>query len=252
MQPTAIVKRTQMPTYTLPELERHWEAARRGFASELPSAQAFFEQLPRTASSLANALAGRRSLTPNCSYLLLTKSLNHALATYLLLQRGLMIDAALTARNALETLLLLELLSLRPELCESWTQGKEFRPGEVRRLLASVSNLTVGDLVITVSEDEYADAGLAYSWLSQITHANLESLNHAVSQVDQNSFVLHVGGARLPAQSIAISKILGVTFLRSLVTCAAVHSPQLLQSDRARFLKLKRIVSAISAGRNGA
>lgn len=102
-----------MPTYTLPDLERHWEASVRSFVPELPSCHALFEQLPKTASSVTTALAGRRLLATNCAYLLLAKSLNHAFATYVLLQRSLLVDAALPVRNTLETLLLLELLSAR-------------------------------------------------------------------------------------------------------------------------------------------
>jgi hypothetical protein len=233
-----------MTTYTLPDLERHWAASTLTFAQELPSCQAFFEQLPKTASGVAAAISGRRALAPNCAYLLLVKSLNHAFATYVLLQRGLVVDAALSVRNALETVLLLELLSLRPDLCEQWSQGKELRPAEVRQHLAAASTVQVGDLVIE-RPNEYADARFAYAWLSRITHANLESLNHAATRVDENGFVLHVGGARLPSQAVAISKILGVAFLRALVTTAAVHSPQLLKSDRARFAKLKRAVEGI-------
>jgi hypothetical protein len=177
------------------------------FAPELPACQAFFEQLPKTASSVASAVSGRRALETNCAYLLLVKSLNHAFATYVLLQRGLVVDAAGSVRNALETLLLLELLSSHSELCEPWSQGKEFKPSEVRQRLAAVSTVHVGDLVIERSEDEYADAKFAYAWLSRITHANLESLNHAATSV-QDGFLLHVGGTRFSSQAIAISKIL--------------------------------------------
>lgn len=229
-----------MTTYTLPDLERHWAASVVSFAPELPTCQAFFEQLPKTASGVAAGISERRA------YLLLVKSLNHAFATYLLLQRGLVVDAALSVRNALETLLLLELLCSRPELCEQWSQGKELRPSEVRRHLAAPPTMRTGDLIIERSESEYADATFAYAWLSRITHANLESLDHAATRVDDDRFVLHVGGARFPAQAVAISKILGVAFLRVLVTTAAVHSPQLLKSDRARFAKLKLAVAAIS------
>lgn len=235
-----------MPTYTLPDLERHWEASVRTLVPELPSCHAFFEQLPKTASTVTTALAGRRLLAANCAYLLLAKSLNHAFATYVLLQRGLLVDAALTVRNALETLMLLELLSLRTDLCDSWSSGKEIKPSEVRKYLAGLSTVGVGELVITVSEDEYADAKVAYMWLSRITHANLESLNHATTRVDEDGWVLHIGGARFSVQARALSKILGVSFLRALITCTAVHAPQLLKSDRARFTKLKQLVAAVS------
>jgi hypothetical protein len=154
--------------------------------------------------------------------------------------------ALVSVRNALETLLLLELLSLRTELCESWSQGKEIKPAAVRKYLAELSTAEADELVITVSQDEYADAKVAYTWLSQITHANLESMNHATTRVDENSWVLHIGGARFSVQARALTKILGVSFLRALVNCTAVHAPQLLTSGRARFTKLKHLVAAIS------
>lgn len=234
-----------MPTYTLPDLERHWVAASRSFGTDLPECQAVFDQIPKTGSSVANSLESRKMLAENCAYLALVKALNHALSTYVLLKQGLLVDAALTARNGLETCLLLELLCLQPATCESWSQGQEIRPSAVRRKLANLPTIDTGSVSISPAEDEYADAKLAYDWLSKITHANLESLNHASTRVASDSWVLHVGGNRFPGQANAITKILGLSFLRAAVTCAAVHAPQLLNSDRARFLRLRQCVAAL-------
>lgn len=177
-----------MSKYSLKNLERHWSSKTSQFRAENPTARDAFSQVLTMLSDAAAALEDRRTLESNCSYLLLAKAINHISSTSLLMERGLMVDAALAARNGIETLLLLDLLSKKPELCPKWSSGEEFRPGSVRKQLQALPRVVVGDFVIETSEKSYDEVKFLYGWLSQITHANLESLNHVTTQTGGNSY----------------------------------------------------------------
>lgn len=236
-----------MQEYSLDTLRRHWVELSSAFAKEDADCGAVFEQLVRLASIVASAVTKRRELATNCAYLLLAESLNHAFATFVLIERGLLVDAALTSRNGVETLLLLELLAKQPELCEKWAAGDEFRPADVRRQLSQNPSTNVGDLVVNVSPDEYEYARFAYGWLSRITHANLESLNFATASTGDNAFVVHIGGAPSRKVLVTLATALGTTFSRALLTCCAAHAPSLLDSEQAEFKLLERRIGALSS-----
>src|SRR5262245_1511920 len=99
-----------MSKFTPENLRKHWESNSAAFGDTFSDCRAVFDQIAIVASIIAEKIAGRRALGPNCAYLLLAKSLNHSFSTMILLEHGLLIDAALTSRNGMETLLLLELL----------------------------------------------------------------------------------------------------------------------------------------------
>lgn len=234
-----------MNEYSLELLKRHWDSASKEFDSAYADCYAVFDGIVRCSTPVIEAIAQRKALEPNCAYLLLAKSLNHAFATLVLMQRGLVVDAALTCRNGVETLLLLELLSKQPALCGRWAAGEEFRPSDVRRQLQQQTSATVGDLIIEVSSDTYDDTKFVYSWLSRITHANLESLSHTSTETGQNGFVIHIGGKLSRLWNIAITKTLGTTFSRALLTCAASHAPSLLESHKSEFMAFQNQVNLL-------
>lgn len=93
-----------MQKLTRSGLEKHWNSSANVFRSEYRVWIAVFWDLVPAISEVLHLLEGKRRLAENCSYLLLSKSLNHALGTFSLAERGLCIDAALTSRNAIETL----------------------------------------------------------------------------------------------------------------------------------------------------
>ena len=125
-----------MTKYSIPNLRLHWTAKTQEFACDYQTCVELFREIAEVGSLVVQALARRRILETNCAFLLVTKALNHAYSTLLLLERGLVVDAALTSRNAIETLLLLELLAKRPALCRKWVDGHEFKPSDVRRQLS--------------------------------------------------------------------------------------------------------------------
>lgn len=238
-----------MPTYSIDNLENHWRTTCTEFGKTFPECEAVFREVFKCASSIAAALAGRKALEPNCAFVLLTKVLNHTSATFLLLQRGLLVDAALTCRNALETSLLLELLVKEPAVCKEWSEGKRFRPSEVRRSLSRIPSVPLGDLVIEVSSDAYDDCRLAYDWLSRITHANVDSAAHAAQESRPNEFTLTIGGALSRPEIIAVAKVTGESCLRALLMCAAAYAPELVHNRAFDELgsRLKNVkVGAIS------
>jgi hypothetical protein len=171
-----------MPQYSVAALEKHWLANQTEFRTAASACHKAFALMISVMSDVGSLLSGRKVLDINCVYLLLTKAMNHVASTLLLIERGLMVDGALTSRNAIETLLLLELLAKKPELCRKWSAGEQLTPGSARK------------------------TRFVYDWLSQITHANLDSLNQSASQTDRNNFVLHVGGVLLFPVAIAITK----------------------------------------------
>lgn len=219
-----------MPTYSLDDLESHWRSTCTVFGKTFPVCEAVFREVFNCASPLAAALAGRKTLEPNCAFVLLTKVLNHTSATFLLLQRGLVVDAALTCRNALETSLLLELLVKEPAVCKEWSEGKRLRPSEVRRSLSKLSSVPLGDLVVEVSSDVYDDSRFAYDWLSRITHANVDSAAHAARESGADEFALTIGGAISRPEIIAVTKVIGDCCLRALLTCASAYAPELVHN----------------------
>lgn len=220
----------KVPKYSLENLENHWRSTCTEFCRTFPACDAVFREMFKCASPLVAALAGRKTLEPNCAFVLLTKVLNHASATFLLLQRGLLVDAALTCRNALETSLLLELLVKQPAVCREWSEGRRLRPSEVRRSLSSIRSVPLGDLDVEVSSDAYGDSRFAYDWLSRITHANVDSAAHAAENTGPNEFALSIGGAISRPEIIAITKVVGDCCLRALLTCAAAYAPELVHN----------------------
>jgi len=204
-----------------------------------------FAELIATMSDIGSLLSGRKTLEVNCSYLLMVKAMNHIASTLLLVERGLMVDGALTSRNALETLLLLELFAKKPELCAKWSAGEQFTPGSVRKTLASLPRIEVGDFAIEVSLDTYDDARFVYDWLSRITHANLDSLDHTTSQSGENSFELHVGGALSSPVIVAITKSLGWAGFRTMATCLAVHDPNGLLAMSGQLQRIARLSNSL-------
>ena len=184
-----------MKNITLSNLERHWAIISREFHFEYQPWVSTYSDLLQTVGGILVTFEGRRKLAQNCCYLLLSKAINHSLSMYSLANHGLCIDAALCARNALETLLLLQLCTLdtSEDLFRRWSNGESFQPAWVRRELDRLSEVQVRDVIVSLPEpdDTYS---FAYKWLSEITHANLVSLEHSTRLKSSGSHEVIVGG----------------------------------------------------------
>lgn len=179
------------------DLEKHWRSSAMVFQSEYRDWITAFWELVPAVSEVLNLLEGKKQLAENCSYLLLSKSLNHGLATFSLAERGLCVDAALASRNAIETLLLAQVLILdsSEDLFRRWSKGEEFKPGWVRNELQAKSSSTVRNVIVNIDQETHDLNRIIYKWLSSITHANLDSLNQTVRKAGEQSYEVFVGGS---------------------------------------------------------
>ncbi|UNC90879.1 DUF5677 domain-containing protein [Candidatus Contubernalis alkaliaceticus] len=110
------------------------------------------------------------------TFLLLARIFNHSLSAYLLLQRGMLIDAAAVIRQVLETQWLLEYFYKYPHKVDKWMQGKIIKPSEVRR------NLKLDQ-----------ERSLIYDEYCKMTHNNIESARY-FSGEDEDADCIVFGG----------------------------------------------------------
>jgi hypothetical protein len=168
---------------------------------------------------------------------------------YSLCNHGLCIDAALSARNALETLLLLQLCALDPseDLFRRWSNGESFQPAWVRRELEKLSEVKVRDVIVRLSEfdDTYS---FAYKSLSAITHANLASLEHSTRLRTSGRYEVIVGGDIRDSTAIvnAVFAVVCQTLLLTAILCASVFSLEYLQDNWEEFSKLQKEIDRIT------
>ncbi|SRR5712692_5779074 len=239
-----------MPKLTVANLDRHWAWTSRRFRTEHKRwVNLFDEALTRTSDLLAE-LEGKRQLAENCSYLLLSKAVNHILSMWHLANHGLNIDASLCARNAVETLLLLQICLLDPEeqYFEQWAERKEFKPAWVRKRLDLIKEVRVREIIYSRSSDEDGENSFIYGWLSKITHANAESFSYSTRAKGANSFEVIVGGDTRDAASmvntlfvISLSKLVFTEVL-----CASVLRLEWLEERKDQFNSLSKAVHALA------
>jgi len=231
------------------DVEGHWRSSAIAFRSDYRPWLEVFWDLVSEVSGVLRLLEGRRRLAENCSYLLLSKSLNHALAAFSLAERGLCVDSALASRNAIEALLLLQVLLLDPseKLFERWSTGEEFKPGWVRNELKSKLTWKIRDLIVTFDQDAHDLNQLTYNWLSDITHANLNSANQAVQKVGDQSYEIFVGGSLNGARALlnAVFASVSGALLWTSVLCLGVFNRAHLEKTTSQWsLFEKRINGA--------
>ena len=190
-------------------------------------------------SRFTETLKGRKKLAENCSYLLWAKGLNHSLASYSSLEKGLLVDSALCARNAVESFLLLELLckDASEQLFEKWSKGVEFKPAWVRKELEKKKEVCVRDVIISRGIEEDESDRFIYKWLSDITHANLSSLEYISKRVDENSFEIQVGGTFEGKRAFVntIFAVLCMSINRVLSICSGVFDVKYLEVSSKKF-----------------
>jgi hypothetical protein len=190
-------------------------------------------------SRFTETLKGRKRLAENCSYLLWAKGLNHSLASYASLERGLLVDSALCARNAVESFLLLELLCKdeSEQLFLKWSKGDEFKPSWVRKELEKKKEVYVRDVIISRGIEEDESDRFIYKWLSEITHANLSSLEYISRKVDENSFEIQVGGFVEGKRGFisTIFAVLCMSINRVLSICSGVFDVKYLEASSNKY-----------------
>jgi len=223
-------------------LKKHWRVSENIFRSEHRLwIRAFWDLVPAI-SEVLQLLEGKRRLAENCSYLLLSKSLNHALGMLSLAEHGLCIDAAFVSRNAIETLLLLQVLMLdsSEDLFRRWAEGEEFKPGWVRNELKAKPASTVRDVTVSLDDETHDLNRMIYGWLSNITHANLDSLNRTVRQTGEQSYEVFVGGSLKDTKTLLNAVFASVCsgLHQTAVICIAVFDPARLETTGSQWTAL--------------
>jgi hypothetical protein len=244
------VMRSQDKTITLPNVERHWQYNEAEFSRTYSAWIGVFGDLISQVSDVLHTLAGRRALAENCSYLMFSKGLNHSLAMYSLIRRGLCIDAALSARNAVETLLLLELCATdsSEKLFRQWSDGKSFQPRWVRKQLASRKEVALRDVIISSDSQTHDLHSFVYKWLSEITHANLRSLDYSVAKSGANGFDMLIAGSVVHSRAFinAMFAVVSHVLLNAAALCCAIFSLEHLEDNRGMFQDLAMRVDSVS------
>jgi len=228
-------------------LEKHWHSSATAFRSEYRAWIDVFWDLVPAVSEVLSLLEGKRRLAENCSYLLLSKSLNHALATFSLAERGLCIDAALASRNAIETLLLMQVLMLdaSEDLFHRWSKGEEIKPGWVRNELKAKSSSTVRDVIVSIDQETHELNRMIYGWLSNITHANLDSLNQTVRKTGDQSYEVFVGGSLEGMKTLLNAVFASVCsgLHQTAVICVAVFDAARLETTNSPWSALEKRIN---------
>ena len=235
---------------TLFDMQLHWQRNEAVFDRVYAEWTSAFGDLIAEVSEVLGTLAGKKRLAENCSYLLLSKALNHALAMFSLIRRGLCIDAALSARNSVEALLLLELCAAdsSEKLFGQWADGKSFQPRWVRQELAFRKDVAIRDVVISSDYETHEFHRFVYGWLSQITHANLRSLDYCVKRNGDRGFEVFVGGSidQAPAFINAMFAVVCHALLNAAAICSGIFSLRHIELKKDTFGALASRVDSLS------
>jgi hypothetical protein len=234
--------------YNLERLQSHWRSVSKEFIANYKDYAITFDSLIQFVSDVLTQLEHKASLAENCTYLLLTKSINHSLAAYSLIERGLIIDGALCARNAVEACLMLQLFILDEtgSYFDAWSKDKEFSPGEVRKKLAAVKEIAVKDIIVEFTENDVDAARETYSWLSEITHANLASLRHTVNKITEQQYQVHIGGSIEGQEAIirAIFQVMCHYLLDTSVISMAILDLSFVEKSKNHIDKLQKNIKS--------
>jgi|WetSurMetagenome_2_1015567.scaffolds.fasta_scaffold104361_2 hypothetical protein len=200
--------------YTLDNLEPHWQSNINEFKKNYQDWISLLNAVLALFSESFKALKkDEKTIENNFAFLILSKSLNHSLSAYKLIQSGLFIDAALCARNALETILLLDYFSLDSTTnhFKEWYNGKEYKPYDVRKALKNMNSVKKREVIIELDSSDFEDYEFAYKWFSQITHANYNSMNYIVEKEKgtKNNYMVFIGGS-LKNKSAFITAVFNV------------------------------------------
>lgn len=236
--------------YSFKNINHHWKTNEAVFADVYHDWAETYRLLIPLTGDVLHLLEGRKALAENCTHLLLSKGFNHTLATYSLIIHGLLVDASLTARNGLETFLLLEFLITDPteRYFQEWAAGKEFKPAWIRQQLGTTPQLTVRDVVIDVRDDNdyYETVKMAYSFWSNITHANLKSAEHNVQSRSDSHLTVLTGG-NLNGQDALINCLLTVTgkaLHRCSILTTAIFATDYLTTHQEQFAHTQQLMNS--------
>jgi hypothetical protein len=181
--------------YNIKRLKKHWSVIQTKFNNNYSEWINCFSDLIELSFEISDKISGRKKLEENVIYLLLTKAINHSPSALILMENGLIIDAALSTRNAFETFLLINFFikDNNPENYVKWSNGTQFKPAYIRSKLKELNEAILDDYIIMES-DNSDDIKFAYGWLSNITHSNIDSSNYTVLKESPKNYRVYIGG----------------------------------------------------------
>ncbi len=169
--------------YTLPGLRRHTRSVR---AESAPIAEHQRDQLDTAVRGFDEFFAHldeqSDNLRKNVRKVLATSFFNHWYSALLLIESGLIVDAVLCERNALETLAFHWLVCLDPAAVDDYHAGNIPKPVVVRRRLEAL-----GVDIVHIRE--------GYAMGSDISHVGRSSERFHVDWQTEGSGQLMIGGS---------------------------------------------------------
>lgn len=173
------------PKYSFAKLRAHTESIRREasplLAKYLPEIEQAFSDFDEFFADIEKS----KNIEANVSKLIACKFLNHLYSALILCECGLIVDAVLCERNAIEMIAFHWLILLDPSAVAEYENDNIPRPAEVRRRLKRLG----------------ADTSLIeelYAWGSKTTHVGRSSERFNLTMHSKESGTLLVGGSYCP------------------------------------------------------
>lgn len=140
------------------------------------------------------------------------------------------------------------LLDPEEQFFKQWAEGKGFRPAWVRKQLDLIKNVQVREIEYSRTADEDGQNAFIYRWLSNITHANVESLGYSVCRNGENSFQVIVGG-KTTGEGPMIDALFSICLSKLVLTdilCASVLLLDWFEDRREQWNALSKAVNALA------
>lgn len=170
--------------YSLPALRAHTDAVRQSAEALVSSAEPSIEDaFAQFSEFLALLQEEDKSLQRNVRQILSCRFFNHVYAGLLLVEAGLVADAVVCQRSALETLAADRLLCLEPDRAEEYSNERFPRPVEVRKALEAAGYAHEAEQIRSL-----------YSGASGVTHVTRDSERFHVQWHTESEGALHFGG----------------------------------------------------------
>lgn len=170
--------------YSLAALRAHTNAVRRSARALVSRAEPSIEEaFAQFNEFLALLQEEDKSLHRNVRLVLSCRFFNHVYAGLILVESGLVADAVICERSALETLAAYRLLCLEPDRAEDYSKERFPKPVEVRKALEAAGYTHEAEQIRSL-----------YSGASGVTHVTRDSERFHVQWSSESDGALHFGG----------------------------------------------------------
>jgi len=150
-------------------LVKHWES----WDDAIKTFSEFYEKLEKSPLSIAR----------NVKMVLSTRFFNHVYSALILVEKGLLSDAVICERSAVESLAGYKMICAEPELAEKYNTGKFPKPVEIRIKLEKLGYSKEAENIRDI-----------YKTASGITHLSRDHERFSINWETKNNGVLYIGG----------------------------------------------------------